>query len=329
MNNEILVSILSITYNQVKYVKEMLDGFLNQETDFGFEILIHDDASTDGTIDILREYEAKNSCVHIFTEKSNRFSEGINYINEFLLPNAKGKYIAICEGDDYWCARDKLQKQVDYMESHPSCSLCTHSAYVISGNDGLLLGTMGAGSADRSLNALDLAKEWHFPTASFLFKRSDALSYAEKWSFKTPVGDFPRAFYLATVGDVFFLAEEMSVYRFGTPGSWTSLNKEDERRLIHGGLSWLTMLDNINKVTDRQFENELIENGKSKVIRLRGHGNTEFKKSYIGNLAFSGLSIMQRIKYLILNLCWTLGFDFQRQAWSGNRQWRIVRRNSK
>lgn len=329
MNQEIVVSILCITYNQAKYVGDMLEGFLEQETDFNFEILVHDDASTDETLNILKDYEARYSNIKVYAEKTNRFAEGINYINEILLPDAKGRFVAICEGDDYWCSRDKLQKQVDYMEAHPDCALCTHAARVISGVDSSLLGSMGLGNENRILTALDLARNWHLPTASFLFRKEDALSYAKEWRFKTPVGDFPRAFYLATKGSVSYIAEEMSVYRFGVPGSWTSLNDNDERRLVEGGLAWLSMLDDIDVVTKHRYQGALIESGKSKVIRLRSRGVTDCFSSHIANLALEALSRKQRMMCAALGLFWKLGFDLQRRAWSGNKQWCIVKRASR
>lgn len=327
MDSNILVSILCITYNQVEYVKDMLDGFLSQETDFGFEVLVHDDASTDGTVDVIKEYENKYDNVHLYSEEVNRFSEGINYINELLLPNALGKYIAICEGDDYWCSNEKLAKQVGYMEGHPGCSLCTTRAFVRSGDSEVSLGYMGLGPKDRVLSPLDLAREWHLPTASFLFRKSDAQEYARNWTFKTPVGDFPRAFYLATKGHVSYLAEPMTVYRYGVSGSWTKTNEADERRLISEGLKWLKMLDDINEATKGIYLAALVESAKSKVIRLYGRGVMEYPGT-IANIAFDGLSTKQRIVAQILALFWGLGFDFKRAAWSGLKKWRIVRRSA-
>lgn len=126
MMNEILVSISCITYNHSAYIRQCLDGMLMQQTTFGFEILIHDDCSTDGTDDIIREYVSRYpQIIKPLFEEENQYQQGkpIGTI-VWNLPRAKGKYIAMCEGDDYWTDSLKLQKQVDFMEANPEYGLC-------------------------------------------------------------------------------------------------------------------------------------------------------------------------------------------------------------
>ena len=121
-----MVSICCITYNQEAYIRDALDGFIKQKTNFQWELLIHDDASTDRTAEIIREY-AKRYPDRIFPilQTENQYSQGLTNISgTFNFPRARGKYIAMCEGDDYWTDETKLQRQVDFMEAHPGCSLC-------------------------------------------------------------------------------------------------------------------------------------------------------------------------------------------------------------
>lgn len=123
--NEILVSISCITYNHSAYIRQCLDGMLMQHTTFGFEILIHDDCSTDGTDDIIREYVSKfPQIIKPLFEEENQYQQGkpIGTV-VWNLPRAKGKYVALCEGDDYWTDPLKLQKQVDFLESHSGYGL--------------------------------------------------------------------------------------------------------------------------------------------------------------------------------------------------------------
>jgi glycosyltransferase involved in cell wall biosynthesis len=124
-----LVSICCLTFNHEAFVRQCLDGFLMQKTDFDIEILVHDDASTDNTQSILREYESKYpDKIFPLYETENKYSNGYKGRMDivFNYARARGKYIASCEGDDYWTDPQKLQKQVDFMESHPDYSVCFH-----------------------------------------------------------------------------------------------------------------------------------------------------------------------------------------------------------
>ena len=124
-NKDILVSISCITYNHAPYIRECLDGFMMQQTNFPFEVLIHDDASTDGTTEIIREYAEKYpDIIKPLYEEENQWVKGRRGSAVFNFPRAQGKYIALCEGDDYWTDPLKLQKQVDFLESHPDYVMC-------------------------------------------------------------------------------------------------------------------------------------------------------------------------------------------------------------
>lgn len=124
-----LVSICCITYNHAQFIRKCLDGFLMQKTDFPIEILIHDDCSTDGTTEIIREYEAKYpDLIFPLYEEENQYQQGkAAEIDFYNYRRARGKYIAYCEGDDYWTDPLKLQKQVDFLEANPEYSVCFHN----------------------------------------------------------------------------------------------------------------------------------------------------------------------------------------------------------
>lgn len=128
LNNQIVVSIQCLAYNHAPYIRQCLDGFVMQKTNFRFEAIIHDDASTDGTQDIIREYEQKYpDIIKPIYQKENQYSKGIpGYITDLISSKCKGKYIALCEGDDYWTDPLKLQKQVDFLEDHPDFVICSH-----------------------------------------------------------------------------------------------------------------------------------------------------------------------------------------------------------
>lgn len=118
--NAILVSICCLTYNHEKYVRQCLDSLVMQKVNFRFEILIHDDASTDKTQQIIKEYEREfPNIIKPIYQTINQYSQGISPLKDILIPKSQGKYIAFCEGDDYWTDPYKLQKQVDFLERHP------------------------------------------------------------------------------------------------------------------------------------------------------------------------------------------------------------------
>jgi len=126
-----LVSIHCITFNHAKYIRLCLDGFIMQKTNFPFEVLIHDDASTDGTQDIIMEYQQKfPEIIKPICQTENQYSKNID-VNNFNCERTQGKYVALCEGDDYWTDENKLQIQVDFMENHPECSVCFHPVKVV------------------------------------------------------------------------------------------------------------------------------------------------------------------------------------------------------
>ena len=140
--NQIKVSVIVLTYNHEKYIREALDSILMQQTSYQFEILIGDDASTDGTSDIVCEYEKKYpDIVHAYIRENNLGATDNLYR---LLEVAKGEYIASCEGDDYWTDPYKLQTQIDYLDCHPYIMGCTHLCHIV----------------DEDRNELDMKLKW-------------------------------------------------------------------------------------------------------------------------------------------------------------------------
>jgi len=129
--NNIKISVYCLAYNCVNFIDKSINGMLKQKIDVNYKIIIHDDASTDGTADIIRKYAEmypEKICAILQTE--NQYSKGVNIYGQYIAPNIEGDYIAICEGDDYWTDENKLQLQYNYMKEHPRCSLCTHNTEI-------------------------------------------------------------------------------------------------------------------------------------------------------------------------------------------------------
>ena len=209
---EPLVSIACITYNQSKYINKAIDGFLMQKTSFPYEIIIHDDASTDSTDQIIKEYELKHpDIIFPIYQNENQYSKGTGKIlTNFLFPKCRGKYIALCEGDDYWIDPNKLQKQVDFLEANPEYSMCFHGAKVISEIE-TLNDSLFTDLEDRDYNSDELLKIWTVPTASIVF-RNEFTSFIPQ-NKKFLYGDIIIILAMANHGKIRCINELMSVYR--------------------------------------------------------------------------------------------------------------------
>jgi glycosyltransferase involved in cell wall biosynthesis len=164
----VLASICCLTYNHENYVRDSIDSFLLQETDFPFEVLIHDDASTDRTAEIINDYARRYPrIIRPILQRENQFSKGGLIALRFVFPKARGKYIAICEGDDYWTDKTKLQQQVSFLENN--------SEYVITYTDCMPFDESGVlnrdfGGATEDLSALDLKKAASISTLTTCFR---------------------------------------------------------------------------------------------------------------------------------------------------------------
>ena len=132
MEGSPLVTIQCLTYNHEKYIRKCLDGFVMQKTNFRFEAIVHDDASTDGTANIVREYADKYpDIIKPIFETENQYSKSDGSLNRIMYEHTLGKYVALCEGDDYWTDPYKLQKQVDYLEQHDDVVCSCHRYQIL------------------------------------------------------------------------------------------------------------------------------------------------------------------------------------------------------
>lgn len=224
------VSILCITYNHAKYIRDALDGFVMQKTTFPFEVLIHDDASTDGTADIIREYEKKYpDIIKPIYQTENKWSKGVKIAQDFLWPNIQGEYVAINEGDDYWTDENKLQKQVDFLESHPDYAVCFHPVQVIWEDNRMpayIFPKLSIRFHKRTLTVQDLLRHNFIQTNSVMYRWHDITKEWPKCSFIP--GDYMMHLFQAQYGKIGFLPHIMSVYRRNAGGVWTGAMEFDE-----------------------------------------------------------------------------------------------------
>ncbi|WP_332648208.1 glycosyltransferase family 2 protein [Lysinibacillus sp. 54212] len=255
---DILVSIHCAAYNHEKYIADAIEGFLMQKTNFKFEVLIHDDASTDKTAEIIREYEKQHpDIIKPIYQTENQYSKGIS-ISKLNLQRAQGKYIAICEGDDYWTDPYKLQKQAVYMEEHPECSLCVHGGYVVNASDKHFIAKIRANKGNKVFNTEEVIEGGGglFITNSMFYPLKYANNRPDFFK-NAPVGDYPLAINLSLLGTVYYIDEPMSEYRTGVSNSWTDRNASSISKKVEHYSKIATMLDEINDYTLGKFENAL------------------------------------------------------------------------
>lgn len=260
--NNFLVSISVITYNQEEYIRNTLDNIIAQKVAFPIEIVVGDDCSTDNTRSICIEYKNKYpNIIQLHLHEKNMGSMA-NWISNINL--CQGKYIAICEGDDYWTDPYKLQKQVDLMESHSDFSMCAHASQI------LMCDHFDECKIDKSvLTTEDLIDEdWGIMTASILF-RKDMLDMPD-WYGKVKNGDYALQLLLSLKGNIGYLPDNMSVYRQHFGGVSASLKPLNQT-------AWIVfLLDEFNKYTNGKFRKLIIARikriYKKQIYYAKGYG---------------------------------------------------------
>jgi glycosyltransferase involved in cell wall biosynthesis len=215
------VSICCTTYNHQDYIEEALKGFLIQTTNFPFEIIIHDDASTDNTLKILNKYkDAYPELIHLITQDTNQYSQG-KKIEQFAWFAARGDYIAICEGDDYWISKNKLQIQFDALENANDVDLCFHDHFNLDVSGKLTPSLIHLNRTQTVFGLHEILKsDGSFMATASLMIKAKVLKNLPDWYAATPVSDFFTQA-LGSLNGALYLPEKICVYRVMAPNSWT------------------------------------------------------------------------------------------------------------
>ena len=242
------LSVACITYNAAPYIRQALDGFLMQKTNFPFEVLVHDDASTDGTAEIIREYaEKRPDVIRAVFQKENQWSKGVAVAPKFLWPLIRGEYVAMCEGDDYWTDPLKLQKQVDWLDAHPESSVCFHPV-VVHFEDGSRKDAAYPAPKDcpDGFTFKGLLKHNFIQTNSVVFR----------WKLKGREGEVPtdispRDWFTnlihAEKGPIGYIPEPMGVYRRHPGGVWWNSPDAPDAFYLRNGFRHLAFYKAVKK----------------------------------------------------------------------------------
>ena len=211
----LMVSIWCMTYNQEPYIRECLKGFVMQKTDFRFEAIVHDDASMDGTAAIVREYAEKYpDIIKPILETQNQWSKQDGTLERIMKETCKGKYIAFCEGDDYWTDPLKLQKQVDFLESNLDYSLIYTDNYIVKGDEFILSDKVVM--KPEGIITKKLLEANFIITPTCMYRRTVLDGFEDinnLFGKKLLFGDFNMWLYLSLKGKVKYLADKTAAYR--------------------------------------------------------------------------------------------------------------------
>lgn len=249
------ISVLCITYNQEKYVKQMLDSIVNQVTNFPIEIIIGDDCSNDKTVSIIKEYEKKYSKLIKPIYRSKNIGAMENLKDIFI--RAKGKYISLCEGDDYFIANNKLQIQYDFLNRHPKYSLCFHPVNVIFENKEEKNFIYPDPNRLYKFSLTELLKWNYIQTNSVLYR--NLYNYTDIPTNILP-GDWYLHLYHAKYGKIGYIKKIMSVYRKHSGGLWWNSKYDINNLLIKNGIKQIGLYFEIIKLFNKTDTNYVDDN---------------------------------------------------------------------
>lgn len=284
-----VISVLMWAYNHRPYVEQAIESVLAQQTQYSYELVVSDDCSTDGTAEILKDYQKRYpKKIRLILSTRNMWKDGD--ITGRLLAQARGRYAALHHGDDYWTDPLKLQKQVDFLETHPECSACYTNAAVVNedGNPNPSI-YLGAGPpaawivrpAEARRTQDDIFTRLAIPTCTLCY-RTQYLRDLPKWANRTATGDWAMAMVLSGRGPIQYLDEITATYRRHGGGTWTSL--ETMMTLKHG-------LDRMEIFLPYAAPNQkpaMVENIRAYRVDVRRHAAGVLAAGLEKNKEFSG-----------------------------------------
>ena len=303
-----IVRIVCQTYNHAAFITDAMNGFVIQQTTFPFVCAIIDDASTDGEQGVIKDYlnthfdfdeagtydndtdfghisyarhKTNKNCYFVVVYLSNNHRRAKKSKYPYIASWRGTKYSALCEGDDYWTDPLKLQKQFEYLETHPDCMLTVHSANWKTGERIYPSGCQNQFSKDFSVDELIRCGGYYFATASFVFRSILHQDWPE-WRKQAGVGDFPLQILAGLHGDVHYLPDNMCVYRYQNEGSWSSNQKSSDVFIAFQKrkIGWMTLLDEATgHKYQRAIYDQLFQHYNS-LFHLREIGFAEYAKAF-------------------------------------------------
>lgn len=318
-----VLSICCITFNHEQFVRETIEGFLMQETTFPVEIAIHDDASSDMTVSIVQDYSRSYpGLFRLVLRRQNQFQQsGYAFLWEFLA-EARGEFIAVCEGDDYWTSIDKLELQVQKLVKDPQAAFCGGKTRIVKDVAGELVevGTIKPARIKSSYQLNDILKHYSFHTSTFIFRPREILPKLKSATFANANGDEVMLALCAAAGPVLYVDKYLSVYRLHSGGVWAG---ETAVRRWRKGFDTLSAIDTHFGFRHRSA---LLRRQKRNVVdvtrELSNHGDRE-----------GVAQVLQQCRQEVATFGWSFprmlemlsGWFLLRAKWNGLRQRVAVR----
>ncbi|NVN94420.1 MAG: glycosyltransferase [Bacteroidetes bacterium] len=224
-----LVSVLCQAYNHGEFIEQCLKGIMMQETSFSFEVLVHDDASTDNTADIIKKFELQYpEIIKPIYQTENQFSQKKKVFSRIQLPRAKGKYIAICEGDDYWTDPLKLQKQVDFLEANPDYVICYHDVKAINEEGSVIMESKIGNENQRDFSSEELSYNRPFIMPLSVVFRNLSIIWPEETKYVLNFDTFLFSI-LGQYGNGKYINDiQPANYRHHSGGIWSAITNQQK-----------------------------------------------------------------------------------------------------
>ncbi len=220
MEKQLMVSVDMITYKHENFIAQAIEGVLMQETNFEFDLIIADDCSPDNTESIVRDLIASHPRGHLIKYFRHKNNIGMQPNGLFAAQQCKGKYVAICEGDDYWTDPLKLQKQVDFLEANEDYMLVAHNVDILKDGD-----IISNPTKRQEFYLEDFFSSSHLNTVSVVYRNDLDYSYVVK----AKVGDWAIFLLCAMKGRVGFIPETYGVYRIHEAGTFSGVKDKDKK----------------------------------------------------------------------------------------------------
>lgn len=287
--NDVKLSVCMITYNHESFISKAIEGVLMQKTDFPIDLIIGEDCSTDKTQGICIEYKEKYPRIIKLRLPDKNMGVMPNFIEN--LKTCTGKYIAICEGDDYWTDPYKLQKQVDFLEANKEFSLCFHNSLILDENNNTTTEALQRNGLRKNIfYTEDLITQWFIPTSGIVFVK-DCLKLPA-WFSNVQSGDIALILLLSLKGPARYLDEVMSVYRLHPNGlSNTHIG-------YHKFLSMCYLYQTFNIHTNYKFNEKIIQEIKYEFERhALGYETEKLAETELKKLLAGTESLSRRVSF--------------------------------